>query len=146
MLIFTAYYRRHSTCVLGADGVPAHPELLLHLAPRLLGLVAPHPPRLPQHLQPEEEHERRARVVRDLVTVLTVGSGCRLPSHAHLPRYEGGDHPAQQRREDGHEVEGGERAEEDDHLVVGHGEDCRDEEGLVPDLGHQDHRDGRGCG
>ena len=79
-----------------------HPELSLHFPLGLLGLVLLHPPGLPEHLQAEEEHDGRAGVVGD------------------LPGDEGGHHPAQHRREDRHEVEGGEGGEEDDQLVVPH--------------------------
>ena len=54
----------------------------------------------------------------------------------YLPWYEGCDNPAKKRGEHSHEEEGRECSEEDGQLVVPHGEDCRDEEGLVPDLRH----------
>ena len=73
-----------------------------------------------RYLHPEEEHDGSAGVVGD------------------LPGYEGGHHPAQQGRQDRHQVEGGQRPREDVELVVGHGQDGGDEESLVPDLRDED--------
>merc|ERR1719430_2652894 len=44
--------------------------------------------------------------------------------------------------EHSHEKESRESSEEDGQLVVPHGEDCREEEGFVPDLGDEDDGDG----
>ena len=62
-----------------------------------------------------------------------------------VPWDESGHHPAQGSRHCSHDVEGGQGGQEHHQLVVGHGQDRRDEEGLVPDLRHQDHGDGGGC-
>ena len=62
-----------------------------------------------------------------------------------VPWDEGSHHPSQGSRHNGHDVEGREGSQEHHQLVVSHGQDGRDEEGLVPDLRHQDHGDGGGC-
>lgn len=131
-----------------------HTELLLHLAPGLLRLVAAHPPGLPDHLQPEQEHQRGAGVVGDLPAQGAIGD---MPTNVVfslesnfivvrtivtsqiVPWYKCCHHPAQGRRHGGHDVEGGQGAQEHHQLVVGHGQDGRDEEGLVPNLRHKDH-------
>ena len=95
-------------------------ELLLDFTLCLSPLVRGHPPGLPQHLQPKQEHDGRARVV------------------GVLPRHELGHHKAQQGRHDRHDGQGRNGGQEDSQLVVAHGENGGDEEGLVAELGDED--------